>query len=141
MLRDKANKGKEDVMRTYQGIKSDCYEQFLEEASEHHKPLKFAKNHYQEQFWKDVQGFEADDLIQALAVRPEFLEYGATTENVEDRTRKHPMVFLGDVLRFLIWEDMCEEFRDHFRLGGDYWNARNAREGRRNPSCFGLHSG
>ena len=114
MIRDKANKGKGDVMRTYQGLKSDCYEQFLEEAAEHHKPLKFAKNHYKEKFWEDVNNFETDDFIQAVSVRPEFLEYGTSTENVEDRTRKHPMVFLGDVIRYLIWEEMVEEFYDKF---------------------------
>lgn len=99
-------------MRTYRGIKTDIFEQLLDEGREHASPIEYMRDLYKERIWEDVQGLDDDDLLLALSANPEFLEYGARPAKVTDSERD--LVYLCDLIRYMIWEDMAEEFYDRY---------------------------
>lgn len=101
-------------MRTYNGIKTDIYENLIHEATEEHSnPHEWLKDMYEERLKEEVANdFEEQDLILALQENPEFLQYGARPYEVTMKERN--MVFLTDVIQHLVWEEMVEEFYDEY---------------------------
>lgn len=100
------------MKRTFENVKTEIFTGIIEEAiNEHSDPRDWLMDMHEERIKEEVASqTTADDLLLALNERPEFLAHGARPERVASRG----MIYLTELLEYLIVEDMVEEFYSYY---------------------------